>query len=96
MSARGGGPGPAHRGAGGRRRAWDWPAVLVLSGLAAKALLSTTVDETLGTWVGAVLAFAGTVTFVVSTWSTVRRGSAEDEPDRDAASRGGRDAGRRR
>lgn len=61
--------------------------MLVLLGLAAKALLSTTVDETLGTWVGAALAFAGTVTFFVSTWSTARRGrAAEDRPGREAAS----------
>lgn len=66
--------------------------MLVLLGLTAKALLSTTVDETLGTWVGGALAFAGTATFFVSTWSTARRGrAAEGGPGRDAASPGRRD-----
>jgi hypothetical protein len=68
----------------------------VLLGLAAKALLSTTVDETLGTWVGSALAFAGTVTFVVSTWRAARRGPVADAgPAHDAPPRDGGDGLRR-
>lgn len=85
MSPRKGQAEPSGRGPDGRRRrrAWDVPAILVLSGIAANALVSNTVDETLGTWVGAALAFAGTVTFFVTQRAGLRGGSVgEEEPGR--------------
>ncbi|MET0435843.1 MAG: hypothetical protein ABW025_16900 [Cellulomonas sp.] len=63
-------------------RALDVSTVLVLLGLAAKALISVTVDETLGTWVGSALAFAGTVTFVVSRRAAWRRASVPEHESR--------------
>ncbi|WP_147796729.1 hypothetical protein [Cellulomonas sp. Y8] len=79
------------------RRVLDVPTVLVLLGLAAKVLISVTVDETLGTWVGSALAFAGTVMFSVSSWSAWRRASVlEEEPRREEPPRTDQDPHRDR